>query len=83
MLRALVGVLLALPRHVDRVRLLRVPVAECAAVALVHRDGDGFDCVVRDSDGHDLLTVEGYRTVAFERDVPEDVRAPLRSMLHR
>jgi hypothetical protein len=73
---------LALPRHVDAVRLSSVPAEGPDLVATVRPDGrGGFDCVVRDGEGVIRVRVEGYRTVALPDPVPAEVSASIRSAL--
>ena len=67
---------MALPQHVDRVRLLHEP-QDGAVYAQAVQHGEEFDCAVRDASGEVLLTVEGYRTVALPDPVPDPVRQGL------
>jgi acyl transferase domain-containing protein len=77
---------LALPAHVDRLRLLgRVPPVEPRQVVAVARPVPGrsgvFDCEVVDAAGSVLLRMQGYRTVALPGPLDETVRAPLRDAM--
>jgi Polyketide synthase dehydratase/KR domain len=69
---------LALPQHVDCLRLVAEP-SDGALFATATFDGDGFDCVVQDAAGKVVLAVDGYRTVAIPATVPETVRRGLTS----
>jgi len=70
---------LRLPRHLDRVRLLRPPEeVEGRLHALVRPRGHGFDAKVVDERGEAVLTVEGYRTVALPGAVEKEKLEPLR-----
>jgi hypothetical protein len=74
---------LALPLHVDAVRLAGVEAAEEPGLLAVARpDGTGgFNCIVRRADGTILLHVDGYRTVALPEPLADDVSAPIRDAL--
>jgi NADP-dependent 3-hydroxy acid dehydrogenase YdfG len=73
---------LALPAHVDTVRLGAEPAERAGLLATVRPDGrGGFDCVVRDDDGAVVLRVDGYRTVRLPDPLPDDVCAPFRSVM--
>ena len=70
---------LALPRHVERVSVLRPPVeAKGRFHALVEPSGDGFDARVVDEAGTVFVELEGYRTVALPAPLAEEKVAPLR-----
>ena len=69
---------LALPRHVDAVRLLRDPAQVSGPLyAVANEVDDHFDCSVRDADGEVVLTVEGYRTTPLPAPLSADVRQGL------
>jgi hypothetical protein len=73
---------LALPGHVDAVRLGAEPAESAGLLATARPDGrGGFDCVVRDDDGAVVLRVDGYRTVRLPDPLPDDVCAPFRSVM--
>jgi acyl transferase domain-containing protein/NADP-dependent 3-hydroxy acid dehydrogenase YdfG len=75
---------LALPAHVDAVRLGAEPAERPGLLATARPDGrGGFDCVVRDEDGAVVLRVGGYRTVPMPDPVPDEVCAPFRSVMDR
>jgi NAD(P)-dependent dehydrogenase (short-subunit alcohol dehydrogenase family) len=69
---------LALPRHVDAVRLLRDPAQVSGPLyAVANEVDDHFDCSVRDADGEVVLAVEGYRTTPLPVPVLADVQQGL------
>src|SRR5262249_8549715 len=69
---------LALPQHVDCLRLVTDPPGgQLYATATL--DGDGFDCVIQDAAGQVVLALDGYRTVAIPATVPDDIRRGLSS----
>ncbi len=72
---------LALPLHVDSVRIAAEPTehTDLVATARPGRDG-GFDCVVHGADGRVVLRVDGYRTVPLPEPVPDDVRTAIRAV---
>jgi hypothetical protein len=73
---------LALPRHVDAVRVLRDPAQVSGPLYSVANEvGDHFDCSVRDAEGDVVLTVEGYRTIALPVPVSADVRQGLGALV--
>jgi hypothetical protein len=78
---------LALPAHVDRLRVVGTVAGEEpeGALALAHpipsRPG-AFDCEVLTPDGDVLLRLEGYRTVALPTALPDDVRGPLHDAMN-
>jgi hypothetical protein len=73
---------LALPLHVDAVRLDAAPAESAGLVATARPDGcGGYDCVVRDTEGTVVVRVDGYRTVPLPDALPEDVTAPIRSVM--
>ncbi|MBV8293689.1 MAG: polyketide synthase dehydratase domain-containing protein, partial [Mycobacterium sp.] len=73
---------LALPMHVDVVRLSERPVERAGLVATARPDGrGGFDCAVRDEEGTVVLRVDGYRTAPLPNPPPADVVAPMRSVM--
>ncbi len=73
---------LALPRHVDAVRLLREPAQISGPLyAVANAVGDHFDCSVRDADGDVVLTVEGYGTTPLPVPVSADVRQGLGALV--
>jgi hypothetical protein len=75
---------LALPLHVDAVRLQAVPAEGPGLVATAQPDGrGGFDCVVRDDAGAVVLRVEGYRTVPLPGPLPAGIQDPIRSAMLR
>ena len=67
---------LALPLHVDRVRLLAGS-ADGARWAVTHEGDGGVDATVRDGSGAVVLAVHGYRTVALPGELTDEVRAGL------
>ncbi|MFI7542164.1 SDR family NAD(P)-dependent oxidoreductase [Actinoplanes sp. NPDC049599] len=73
---------LALPAHVDAVRL-GADLAERAGLsATVRPDGSGgFDCVVGDGAGAVVLRVDGYRTVRLPDPLPDEICAPFRTAM--
>ena len=74
---------LALPGHVDAVRLSAEPAERPGLLAVARPDGrGGFGCVVRDRDGAVVLRVDGYRTVPLPDPLPDDVCAPFRSVMN-
>ena len=73
---------LALPLHVDAVRLNGAPAERAGLVATARPDGHGgFDCTVRDDEGTLVLRLDGYRTVPLPNPPPPDVVAPMRSVM--
>jgi Polyketide synthase dehydratase/KR domain len=73
---------LALPMHVDAVRLNGQPVERAGLVATARPDGHGgFDCAVRDDEGTLVLRVDGYRTAPLPDPPDPDVVAPMRSVM--
>jgi len=73
---------LALPLHVDAVRLNGRPAERAGLVATARPDGHGgFTCTVRDDEGTLVLRVDGYRTVPLPDPPPADVVAPMRSLM--
>ncbi len=73
---------LALPLHVGVVRLNGRPEERAGLVATARRDGHGgFSCAVRDDDGTLVLRLDGYRTVPLPDPPPDDVIAPMRSVM--
>ncbi|HTJ69433.1 MAG TPA: SDR family NAD(P)-dependent oxidoreductase [Actinospica sp.] len=66
---------LALPRHVDRVRVW--PGAEQAAFAKVQRRGEQYDAVVLDAEGGVIVRLEGYRATPLPGPVPAEIRGAL------
>jgi NADP-dependent 3-hydroxy acid dehydrogenase YdfG len=73
---------LALPMHVDAVRLNGRPEERAGLVAAARPDGHGgFDCAVRDHDGALVLRLDGYRTVRLPDPPPDDVVAPMRAVM--
>ncbi|MGB9222999.1 polyketide synthase dehydratase domain-containing protein, partial [Mycobacterium sp.] len=74
---------LALPLHVDAVRLNGEPTEQAGLVASARPDGHGgFDCTVYDDGGRLVLRVDGYRTVPLPDPPGPDVVAPIRSVMH-
>jgi hypothetical protein len=64
---------LALPQHVDCLRLLSDPPSgPLYAVAI--QSGDGFDCTLQTAAGEVVLGLDGYRTIALPAPVPGDLR---------
>jgi NAD(P)-dependent dehydrogenase (short-subunit alcohol dehydrogenase family) len=75
---------LALPQHVDRVRVPRDPAHIEGPVYAATTGTDGHaDCLVRDSRGEVLVALEGYRTSPLPAPVPDDVREGLRPRVMR
>jgi hypothetical protein len=77
---------LALPARVDRLQVLDERAATEVvgnAVAVVEPAGEPgtFDCEVVAPDGGVLLRMQGYGTVPLPGDLPEEVRAPLRTVM--
>ena len=73
---------LALPSHVEALRLYAVPAEGPDLVATARPNGRrGFDCVVCDAAGTVVLRVEGYGTVPLPDPLPADVHAPIRSAM--
>ncbi|MGO9284859.1 MAG: SDR family NAD(P)-dependent oxidoreductase [Mycobacterium sp.] len=73
---------LALPLHVDAVRLNGRPAERAGLVATARPDGHGgFTCTVRDDAGALVLRVDGYRTVPLPDPPPADVVAPMHSIM--
>jgi hypothetical protein len=73
---------LALPLHVGAVRLNGRPDERAGLVATARRDGrGGFSCAVRDEDGALVLRLDGYRTAALPDPPPDDVTAPIVSVM--
>ena len=77
---------LALPAHVDRLQVLdeatvRQGVADAVATARPAGDPGVFDCEVVGPEGQLVLRLQGYRTVPLPGDLPDDVRAPLRTVM--
>ncbi|MCP3956867.1 MAG: SDR family NAD(P)-dependent oxidoreductase [bacterium] len=75
---------LALPRHVDSVRVLRSPdEAQGRFHALVEpaKSGDGFDARVVDEDGTVFVELSGYRTIVVPSPLEEEKVAPLRAVM--
>jgi hypothetical protein len=73
---------LALPLHVDALRLNGSPRERAGLAATARRDGHGgFDCAVLDENGTLVLRLDGYRTVPLPDPPPADVIAPLRSVM--
>jgi len=73
---------LALPSHVEALRLYAVPAEGPDLVATARPNGRrGFDCVVCDGAGTVVLRVEGYGTVPLPDPLPADVHAPIRSAM--
>jgi hypothetical protein len=73
---------LALPVHVDTVRLNGRPEERAGLVATVQPDGDGgFTCTVRDRSGGLVLRLDGYRTVPLPDSPPADIVAPMQSVM--
>jgi hypothetical protein len=74
---------LALPQHVDRVRVPHKPARVEAPVYVGAVGTDGHaDCTVRDANGDVLVAVEGYRTSPLA-PVPDEVREHLRPTVMR
>jgi hypothetical protein len=73
---------LALPLHVDAVRLSGRPAERAGLVATAHPDGHGgFTCTVHDDEGTLVLRVDGYRTVPLPDPPPADIVAPMQSLM--
>jgi NAD(P)-dependent dehydrogenase (short-subunit alcohol dehydrogenase family) len=73
---------MALPRAVDRIGLLRTVDGASPLYAVVHPvDDESFDCRVVDADGEVLLRLDGYRTVPLPGLVPDELGEPLRTAM--
>jgi len=73
---------LALPTHIDRALVLPADDAAGGPLVASARAGEaGFDCVVQDPTGTVLVRLEGYRTVVLPQPLPDEVQAPLRSVM--
>ena len=77
---------LALPAHVDRLRVLgELATGETGNVVAIARPVQGepgvFDCRVLDPTGRVILKLDGYRTVPMPGQLADDVRAPLRNVM--
>ncbi len=77
---------LALPAHVDRLRVLgEVATGETENVVAIARPVQGqpgvFDCRVLDPTGRVILTLDGYRTVPMPGPLSDEVRSPLRDVM--
>jgi acyl transferase domain-containing protein len=72
---------LALPRSVDRVRVLRDPAkARGALQALAQPTAPGcFDCLVVDAAGQVIVRVDGYRSIPTPSPIPQAVTRDLRA----
>ncbi len=72
----------ALPSHVDRATVLGDTPVEGPLRALARPSGDdGFDCVVCDAAGTVVARLEGYRTSELPVPLPDEVVAPLQSVM--
>ena len=68
---------LALPLHVDAVRLDGGPAERAGLVATARPDGHGgFNCTVRDDEGTLVLRLDGYRTVPLPEPAARRHRRP-------
>ncbi|HYN55967.1 MAG TPA: SDR family NAD(P)-dependent oxidoreductase, partial [Motilibacterales bacterium] len=74
---------MALPTHVTRARVLGAAgeASEGPVTVTAQQGSDGFDCVVTDASGSVLVRLEGYRTVTLPQPLPDDVQAPIRSVM--
>ncbi|MGB8022137.1 MAG: SDR family NAD(P)-dependent oxidoreductase, partial [Candidatus Nanopelagicales bacterium] len=72
---------MALPTHVDRAVVYGAPTDGGPLVASARETDNGFDCVVTDQGGNVVVTLEGYRTSALPQSLPDEVIAPLRSVM--
>jgi acyl transferase domain-containing protein/NADP-dependent 3-hydroxy acid dehydrogenase YdfG len=73
---------LALPWHIDVLRLTDPPTERAGLVAVVRPDATGgYDCSVRDASGLLIAQIDGYRTIALPDEPPADVLAPIASAL--
>jgi acyl transferase domain-containing protein len=73
---------LALPAHVDSVRVLRDPAKVNGALhATAHQTAPGqFDCVVVDTVGRVIVRLDGYQSVPLPAPISETVAADLRAV---
>jgi hypothetical protein len=73
---------LALPRHVDSVRLPGYAARAAGPLRAVAREsGDHFDCAVLDAEGNVVVRVGGYRTTPLPGELADDVRGPLTAVV--
>ena len=73
---------LALPLHVGAVRIAGRPEERPGLVATARPDGHGgFTCSVHDDDGTLILRLDRYRTIPLPDPPPDDVIAPMRSVM--
>jgi len=70
---------LALPRHIDRIRMLQpgLPGPMYATMRVEAGDEPVFDCAALDAKGEVILRVEGYRTIPLPDKLPAELRNSL------
>jgi hypothetical protein len=75
---------LALPAHVDSVRVLRDPAKGNGVLhAMARQTAPGcFDCMVADSSGRVIVKLDGYRTIPLPAPVSDTVAAELRAVFN-
>jgi hypothetical protein len=73
---------LGLPRRIRRVQVAQAATESAARWAVVTTgEADGVDAVVTDGEGHVLVRLAGYETVALPGAAPADLLAPIASAL--
>ncbi len=73
---------MALPMHIDRVRIGGVEIGDDRPMHAIVQPVDGsFDAIVVDGDGNAVVAIEGYRTITMPGALPDDEVAPLREAM--